>query len=170
MRIVTTPMCEEIVKLAGIEKYNVNKFPTAEDGDFAILLSESKTDLESLYLKLNTFKQIRESIEKVAERCGGNANIDFGSCEMAAKYLDDEPVENSTRVRVYSNFLKDIVLDMGFAVSDEDYDYAIAPDYLIEKIDEDVEIIEIPSHGAVSLNPVKRACERYEILEDFINK
>ena len=42
MKIVTTPMCEEIVKLAGIKDYVVNKFPDEEDGDLAILLSESK--------------------------------------------------------------------------------------------------------------------------------
>lgn len=42
MKIVTTPMCEEIVKLVGISDYAVNKHPTEEDGDLAILLSESK--------------------------------------------------------------------------------------------------------------------------------
>ena len=56
MRIVTTPMCEEILKIAGVSDYKVNKFPTKEDGDLAILLSESKADMESLYLKLNSNK------------------------------------------------------------------------------------------------------------------
>ena len=32
MKIVTTPMCEEIVRLAGIEDYAVNKFPDDEEG------------------------------------------------------------------------------------------------------------------------------------------
>ncbi|MDO5848137.1 MAG: hypothetical protein Q4P18_01230 [Methanobrevibacter sp.] len=170
MRIVTTPMCEEIVKLAGIDDYAINKFPTSDDGDLAILLSESKTDMDSIYLKLNTFNQIVESIEKVADRCGTECIIDFNECEMAGKYLNCTP-ENSTKVKVYSNFLKDIVEDMGFEISEEDYDYIVAPDYLIPKIEENQEvIIEIPSHGSVSPNPIKRACQRYAILEDFINK
>ena len=65
MKIVTTPMCEEIVKLAGIKDYNVNKHPTSNDGDLAILLSESKVDMDSIPIKLNTPSQIFESIKKV---------------------------------------------------------------------------------------------------------
>ena len=33
MKIITTPMCEEIVKLAGIKDYIVNKHPDEEDGE-----------------------------------------------------------------------------------------------------------------------------------------
>lgn len=169
MRIVTTPMCEEILKIAGVSDYKVNKFPTKEDGDLAILLSESKADMESLYLKLNTFKQIKDSVEKVGKRCNKQGTVDFSKCEIASKYLNKE-IENSTKVKVYSNFLKDIVEDMGFVIADRDYDYVVAPDYLIEKIHEDKPVIKIPSHSSVSLNPIKRACSRYKILEDFINK
>lgn len=32
MKIITTPMCEEIVRLAGISDYTVNKFPDDEEG------------------------------------------------------------------------------------------------------------------------------------------
>ena len=71
MRIVTTPMCESILKYAGIEDYVVNKFPDKEDGDLAILLSESKTSLISLKIKLNTFKQIRNSIKIVSNFSNG---------------------------------------------------------------------------------------------------
>ena len=67
MRIVTTPMCEEIVKLAGISDYVVNKHPDEEDGDLAILLSESKVKMDSLPIKLNTSRQVFESIKKVSE-------------------------------------------------------------------------------------------------------
>lgn len=170
MRIVTTPMCEEIVRLAGISEYKVNKFPKSEDGDLAILLSESKADMESLYLKLNTFRQIKESFEKVKERCGGRGDIDFGGCRLAEKYLSGADIENSTRVKVYSNFIRDIVEDMGFVIDEEDYEYIVAPDYMVSEIDESKPIIEMPSHGKVSLDPIERACARYEILEDFINK
>ena len=67
MKIITTPMCEEIVKLAGVSDYIVNKFPDEEDGDLAILLSESKVEMDSLPIKLNTPSQIFESIKKVSQ-------------------------------------------------------------------------------------------------------
>ena len=67
MRIVTTPMCEEIVRLAGISDYAVNKFPDKKDGDLAILLSESKVEMDSLPIKINTPKQIFESIKEVSK-------------------------------------------------------------------------------------------------------
>lgn len=169
MKIVTTPMCEEIVKIAGVSDYKVVKFPKKEDGDLAILLSESKTDMEALYLKLNTFEQIKESVEKVGKICGTVTEIDFGDCEIASRYLNRD-VENTAKVKVYSNFLKDITEDMGFVVTDNDYDYVVAPDYMIREIDEEKPIIEIPSHSSVSKDPIERACSRYKILEDFINK
>ena len=71
MKIVTTPMCEEIVKLAGITDYTVNKFPKKEDGDLAILLSESKVDMDCLPIKINTPRQVFESIKKVSKINGG---------------------------------------------------------------------------------------------------
>ena len=65
MKIITTPMCEEIVKLAGICDYVVNKNPDEEDGDLAILLSESKVEIDSIPLKVNSSVQIFESIKKI---------------------------------------------------------------------------------------------------------
>lgn len=67
MKIVTTPMCEEIVRLAGISDYVVNKYPDEEEGDLAILLSESKVEMDCLAIKLNTPSQVFESIKKVSE-------------------------------------------------------------------------------------------------------
>ena len=54
MKIVTTPMCEELVKLVGIKNYNVNKHPTKDDGNLAILLSESKVEIDSIPVKILT--------------------------------------------------------------------------------------------------------------------
>ena len=65
MKIVTTPMCEEIVKLVGIKNYKVNKHPNKDDGDLAILLSESKVEIDSIPLKVNSAVQIFESIKKI---------------------------------------------------------------------------------------------------------
>ena len=65
MKIVTTPMCEDLVKLVGIKNYNVNKHPNKDDGDLAILLSESKVEIDSIPLKVNSSVQIFESIKKI---------------------------------------------------------------------------------------------------------
>ena len=67
MIVVTTPMCKQIVEWAGLKKFKVNKFPDEEEGDFAILLSESKVKMDSLAIKTNTFRQIKESIKTVSK-------------------------------------------------------------------------------------------------------
>ena len=172
MRIVTTPMCEEVVRLAGIKEYNINKFPTKGDGDFAILLSESKVEMDSLAIKLNTPKQLFESIREVSKLSEKELSDDeileyFRDYELCLKYLED--YDNSQiRVRVYSNFLKDMVSNIGFEITEMDYDYVIYPDYLKEKVLEDSNLIEIPSHGVVSKNPFERIELRYSILEKLI--
>ena len=55
MKIVTTPMCEEILKLAGLKEYQVSLNPDSTDADIAVVLSETNTDMQSIKLKLNTF-------------------------------------------------------------------------------------------------------------------
>lgn len=55
MIIVTTPMCENIVKLAGINQYKVNKNQDNERRRFLFLLSENKVKMNCLNIKLNTF-------------------------------------------------------------------------------------------------------------------
>ena len=60
MIIVTTPMCKKILELAGIKDFKVNVNVDNEKADLAILLSENKTKLPSLAIKLNTFSQIKE--------------------------------------------------------------------------------------------------------------
>ena len=90
--------------------------------------------------------------------------------------------ENSNRkFKVYSEFLKDIVLDIGASVidfsiydektNDEKYDYVVYPDYLEEMVeknedlsDSSIGFIRIPSHTNVSKDPIERAEERYSIL------
>ena len=134
MKIITTPMCEEIVKLAGVSDYIVNKFPDEEDGDLAILLSESKVEMDSLPIKLNTPSQIFESIKKVSQITSNElSDVDvlafFEDYELCKKYLNSD-FEYDVDVKVYSEFLKDIVNDFGFNIVDEDFDYVIYPDYL----------------------------------------
>lgn len=172
MKIVTTPMCEEIVKLAGIEDYAVNKFPTADDGDFAILLSESSVEMDCLSIKINTSTQIFESIREVSRLTGhelGDSEIleFFGDYELCRKYLNSD-FKRDIKVKVYSEFLKDIVSDVGFIIDAENFDFVIFPDYLKKEVEESENLVEIPSHNSISKNPFDKAELRYGILENLI--
>ena len=172
MKIVTTPMCEEVVKLAGISEYTVNKHPSKEDGDFAILLSESKTDMDSLAIKLNTPSQIFESIKKVSKLTSKVLSDDeiltfFEEYELSYKYLKND-FKRDLNVKVYSEFLKDIVRDFGYNVVETNPDYVIYPDYLKDTVVETSNLIEMPSHYFVSKNPFERVEARYAILENLI--
>ena len=173
MRIVTTPMCEEVVKLAGIKEYKVNKNPDLEEGDLAILLSESKVKMNSLAIKLNTPKQLFDSIKEVSKLTDyglGDEEIlvFFNEYKIALKYLKNH--ENThVKVKVLSNFLKDIVVNIGFEITDDNYDYVIYPDYLKDNVlNESSRCVEIPSHTFVSKNPFERIETRYGILEKLI--
>lgn len=172
MKIVTTPMCEEIVKLAGIEDYTINKFPTKNDGDFAILLSESKVEMESISIKINTSTQIFDSIKKISELIGNELTDEeilsfFKDYDLCRKYLNSS-FKREIKVKVYSEFLKDIVSDVGFDVVLDNFDYVIYPDYLKNSVTEVDKLIEIPSHNDISKNPFKKAELRYGILENLI--
>ncbi len=173
MRIVTTPMCEEIVKIAGASHYKVNKNPDLEEGDLAILLSESKVKMKSLPVKLNTPIQIFNSIQKVSKSLNNELSNNeilefFKEYEMSVKYLENHNNPH-VKVKVYSNFLKDIILNIGFKIVDEDYDYVIYPDYMKNKVlNENHKLIEIPTHNNADKNPFERIEIRYSILEKLI--
>ena len=172
MKIVTTPMCEEIVRLAGIEDYAVNKFPQKGDGDLAILLSESKVEMDSLQIKINTSSQIFESIRKVSELADRQLDDDeilgfFSDYELCRKYLNSD-FKRNVRAKVYSEFLKDIVSDVGFEIDNDDFDFVIYPDYLKDNVEESENLVEIPSHNSISKNPFVKAESRYSILENLI--
>ncbi len=172
MKIITTPMCEEIVRLAGIDEYTINKFPDEEEGDLAIVLSESKVEMDSLSIKINTPSQIFESIKKVSRLVGNElSDVDvmsfFDDYEILKKYLNSS-FSNNINVKVYSEFLKDIVDDVGFNIVSDDYKYVIYPDYLKGTVKETENLVEIPSHNDISKNPFKKAELRYGILENLI--
>ena len=166
-------MCEEVVKLAGIRDYKVNKNPDLEKGDLAILLSESKVKMDSMAIKLNTPKQLFESIREVSKLTDYELSDEeilelFEGYGLCIKYLND--YENpQVKVKVLSKFLTDIVDNIGFEINDENYDYVIYPDYLKDNIqNEGVILVEIPSHNFVSKNPFERIQARYAILEKLI--
>ena len=67
MKIVTTPMCEDVLNLAGIKEFDVNSDPDSTDSDIAVVLSETNTIMKSVKVKLNTFTQIRNSVEMLRD-------------------------------------------------------------------------------------------------------
>ena len=206
MIIVTTPMCKQIVEWAGLKEFKVNKFPDEEEGDFAILLSESKVKMDSLAIKINTFSQIKESIKIVSkalfernliEKAIGDEEIEsiFDDYEDDVEYalLDENEFNeirksnNDKKVKVYSEFLKDIVLDIGADVidftydkngNDEynedlglDFDHLVYPDYLEEEVlkrenleSNEFKAIKILSHNNTSKDPILKAESRYAAL------
>ncbi|WP_414470351.1 hypothetical protein [Methanobacterium sp. ACI-7] len=165
LKVVTTPMCEEILKIAGINEYVVNKDPDSVNADMAVTLSETEISTKCLKIKLNTFSQIRESVELISATFGTNPldlKINKVKCRNKEK-------NRKIKVKVYSNFLKEIVDDMGFNIVDSNYDFVVYPDYMkdkiINEIEDNIKLVEIPSHKNVPLNPIKRAQMRYSILE-----
>jgi hypothetical protein len=169
MKIVTTPMCEEILKLAGLKEYQVSLNPDSTDADIAVVLSETNTDMQSIKLKLNTFKQIQGSIEIVRTKLG-TGSIEEESSIQLPNWVNTR--NRNIKVKVYSNFLRDIVEDMGYAVinGNEHHDYLVYPDYIRDEIQGELDSmgensIEIASHKNSPINPVKRAELRYKLLE-----
>ena len=92
-----------------------------------------------------------------------------------ASVLDSSNKNRKIKVRVYSNFLKDIVEDLGFTVVHENddqntYDFLVYPDYMKDEIINEIKFngfraVEIPSHKNAPLNPIEKAELRYNILE-----
>lgn len=213
MIVVTTPMCKQIVEWAGLKEFKVNKFPDEEEGDFAILLSESKVKMDSLAIKINTFRQIKESIKTVSkaffeknliEKAIADEGIDsiFNDYKNDVEYahLDENEFNeirksnNDKKVKVYSEFLKDIILDIGADVIDftydkngndedkandlgMDFDYLVYPDYLEEEVlkrenlkSNEFKVIKILSHNNISKDPILKAESRYATLIEEMSK
>ena len=97
------------------------------------------------------------------------------------------------KVKVYSEFLKDIVLDIGADVIDFTYDkngnddkandlgmafdYLVFPDYLEEEVlkrenlkSNEFKVIKILSHNNISKDPILKAESRYEILIEAMSQ
>ena len=166
LKIVTTPMCGKILELAGISDYIVSKNPSKIDADIVVTLSETKISNKSIKIKLNTFSQIDKSVKLLSEV------FETSPLDYKIKYRKDSKINEKNRkikIKVYSNFLNDIVEDMGFTIVDKSYDFVVYPDYMGDeiagKINKNVKAIEIPSHKNVPLNAIKRAEMRYNILE-----
>lgn len=196
MKIVCTPMCESLLKLAGLDDYIVNlKVDNEKKADYAISLSETKVNMPCLQVKMNTFDQYYKSvvsiwelakenklncvedIQKVLEKQLSNERISSIWCNYIWT-LEDSSLRHYAsnicyHVKVYSNFLKETVQDMGFNILDDGDDeasFVIVPDYLKDTITDDGCVLSIPSHKNVSLDAFERLCERYTLISDFMGK
>jgi hypothetical protein len=161
-------MCREVVELAGVKEYIVNSNPDSTDAGLAIVLSETMTRKPAIKVKLNTFEQIESSIIEIADHLGTIARFDINNINNNG--TENKIFRKKIKVKVYSNFIRDIILDMGFTLTDKEYDYLVYPDYLGDKLADEIElacdnVIEIPSHQNAPSNPIERAKMRYNILE-----
>ncbi|RAP53109.1 MAG: hypothetical protein BZ138_01885 [Methanosphaera sp. rholeuAM270] len=167
MKIITTPMCENLLKMAGLTSYKVVKPDAIEDADIAILLSETESEVPKISVKLNTYSQVYDSIMKIHEKFDTQINCD--DLEEIKRLIQENSDKRTYRrminVKVYSNFLKETIEDMGFNICSEDYDYVVCPDYLEDNVPEKDALIIVPSHGNVSAGIMERINERYGLLE-----
>ena len=167
MKIITTPMCEDVLRIAGLDNFTVVKPSEIKDADVAILLSETRSDVPKISVKLNTFTQVYNSILEIQKEF--NTDINEEQLNIIEKLIEEnyEKKDNrkNTKVKVYSNFLKDIVIDMGFSIDDTVYEYIVVPDYWDKPIEEDGDVITVPSHHNVSSSIIERVKERYDLLE-----
>ena len=173
MKIATTPMCQEILRLSGVSEFKIINNGIYDDADIAIVLSETKIPENSstkyIKIKLNTFNQIKESVKLISNILKTEPMDENLNLSIPNHYLENKKI----RIKVHTNFLREIVEDMGFQVVEKNYDYLIYPDYLKKKLKKELTeagegVIELPSHGNAPLNPIKRAELRYKILEKGI--
>jgi len=176
MKIYTTPMCQEAVRLAGVSEYTVKKDNNFEGADLAIVLSETETQTPAIKIKLNTFKQIYESIDLISSILK-TEKLDMGKWDDPIPVCQDSQIMNERKkikVKVYSKFIREIVDDMGFSLVTEKPDFLVFPDYLKDDPNGDIleeiefmgiRVVEIPSHKNTPFNPLERAQMRYNILE-----
>ena len=167
MRIITTPMCEDILKIANLEDYEVVNVKDIANADIVVTLSETEVNMPKISVKLNTYSQLLDSINTVSSKF--STECDEDSLNEIKLLIDENNKKKYKRrnikVKVYSNFLRDTVEDMGFSISEDNYDYIVIPDYMKENFDESEKIVIVPSHKNVSANIIERIEKRYQLLE-----
>lgn len=192
MKIVTTPMCQEVLRLAGVQDFAVMKNTDSADADIAVVLSETNTSKKSIKIKLNTFSQIDNSIRLISDTFGTKPIVPHTGRQDVQGSMSAKDIKSRSRVKVkvYSKFLGEIVEDLGFTVvpgntedehvkegstgkeniERETYNFLVYPDYMENKIKDEINLmgdraVKVPSHRNASPNPVERAKLRYKILE-----
>jgi segregation and condensation protein B len=174
MRIAATPMCKQVLNLAGVLEFDIIKDDKDTKADIIFTLSETKIPSASstkyVKLKLNTYKQIEASVKLVSEIL--NTKPINQNLNLSPKYHHKEDYRN-LRLKVHTNFIREIIEDLEFQIVEEDYDYMVYPDYLRTELEEEIKelgkrAIELPSHKNAPKNPIKRVELRYKILENSI--
>lgn len=167
MKIITTPMCEDILKISNIKDYEVVTVDRIADADVVVTLSETETAIPKISVKLNTYGQLLDSINAVSAKFDTECDEDKVTLiKSLIEDNDNKRVERENiKVKVYSNFLTDTVKDMGFNVTDEDYDYVVIPDYMRDKFEKEDCVVVVPSHKNVSFDIIRRISKRYRLLE-----
>lgn len=168
MKIVTTPMCEDVLNLAGIKEFDVNSDPDSTDSDIAVVLSETNTIMKSVKVKLNTFTQIKNSVEMLRDMFE-TVVVEYDPQDYIFSEFN-RSLNRKIKVKVYSNFLKDIVNDLGFTLVTGNHHYLVYPDYIKNELFDEIitmgdRAVEVPSHKNAPKNPLKRAEIRYKLLE-----
>jgi segregation and condensation protein B len=169
MKIVTTPMCKDVLELAGIKEFEINPDPDSTNADIAVVLSESNITMKSVKVKLNTFTQIKKSVELLSDIFDTDPLV-LGQDFNLYDSLDTN--NRKIKVKVYSDFLREIVDDLGYTIvsGDQNYHYIVYPDYKRVELSDEIKslgnrVVEIPSHKNANKNPLKRAEMRYKLLE-----
>jgi hypothetical protein len=173
MKIVTTPMCKEILEIVGVKEFKINKNPDEEDGDLAILISNEKIKMNSLILKLNTFKEIKESTFKILKylnldelKSESEINNFFLEIEKEHKWFDKNKKgklrekNSNIKVKVYTIFLKEIAEDMGFKILNLDifkldpkkHEEILLDDLLSIKKDPDFDFLIFPDYFNINIS------------------
>lgn len=175
MKIAATPMSKHILILAGVPEFQIIKEGKDVKADIVFTLSETKVSSDSsteyVKLKLNTYKQIEESVKLVSEILDTRTLED--NLNLSSTHHLKEEYKN-LRLKVYTNFIREIVEDMGFQLIEDDFDYLVYPDYLKTELRDEIKeagerAIELPSHKNAPKNPIERAELRYKILRDRIS-
>jgi len=161
-------MCEDVLNLAGIKEFDVNSDPDSTDSDIAVVLSETNTIMKSVKVKLNTFTQIKNSVEMLRDMF--ETDIDEYDPQDYIFSEFNRSLNRKIKVKVYSNFLKDIVNDLGFTLVTGNHHYLVYPDYIKNELFDEIitmgdRAVEVPSHKNAPKNPLKRAEIRYKLLE-----
>jgi hypothetical protein len=174
MRAATTPMCKQVLDLAGVLEFEIMRDDKDIKADIVFTLSETKIPSASstkyVKLKLNTYKQIEESVKLVSEILNTTPINEHLNLSSRDHHREDY---RNLRLKVHTNFIREIVEDLEFQVVEEDYDYLVYPDYLRTELEEEIKelgkrAIELPSHKNAPKDPIKRAELRYKVLENSI--
>ncbi|MCD7781133.1 MAG: hypothetical protein LUG89_00310 [Methanosphaera sp.] len=168
MKVITTPMCAQLLEESNIEEFDVVKPNDVKDADIAIIISETNPDIPHLVIRLNTYEQVLTNARLIESLFNTEYNQEYIEKIESLIEANNNKKENRSniKVKVTGNFLKDTISAMGYTIVDDDteeYDYIIMPDYK-PRTNQDNEII-VSTHKSVPKGIIERLTQRYKYLE-----